>query len=79
VGINVEAKAEDRALMYERKNNNDLDAMIWGGEGGFNPMLDPRNYFPNGDESAYAVPWGYWYGDHEAERAEEPPALNDYG
>lgn len=74
VGVNVEAKSEDRALMYERKNNNDLDAMIWGGEGGFNPMLDPRNYFPNGDESAYAVPWGYWYGDPAAERAEEPPA-----
>jgi peptide/nickel transport system substrate-binding protein len=74
VGILVEAKSEDRALMYERKNNNDLDAMIWGGEGGVNPMLDPRNFFPNGNESAYAVAWAEWYTNPASPIAEEPPA-----
>lgn len=74
VGVLVEAKSEDRALMYERKNNNDLDAMIWGGEGGINPVLDARNYFPNSDESAYAEAWAYWYVNPADERAEEPPA-----
>jgi peptide/nickel transport system substrate-binding protein len=74
VGILAEAKSEDRSLMYERKNNNDLDAMIWGGEGGVNPILDPRNFFPNGNESAYAVAWAAWYGNPEDPLAEEPPA-----
>jgi len=74
VGVQVEAKSEDRALMYERKDNNDLDAYIWGGEGGLNPILDPRNYFPNGNESGYAVAWGYWYNSPDDPRAEEPPA-----
>ncbi|MBN1370549.1 MAG: ABC transporter substrate-binding protein [Anaerolineaceae bacterium] len=74
VGIMAEAKSEDRSLMYERKNNNDLDAMIWGGEGGFNPILDPRNFFPNGNESAYAVAWAAWYTNPADPLAEEPPA-----
>ena len=74
VGIQVEAKSEDRSLMYERKNNNDLDAMIWGGEGGVNPILDPRNYFPNGNESGYAVAWAAWYTNPADPLAEEPPA-----
>jgi peptide/nickel transport system substrate-binding protein len=74
VGINVDAKPEDRALMYERKNANDLDAMIWGGEGGLGPMFDARNFFPNSNESAYAVPWGNWYSGARDASAEEPPA-----
>jgi len=74
VGILAEAKSEDRSLMYERKNNNDLDAMIWGGEGGVNPILDPRNFFPNGNESAYAVAWAAWYSNPADPLAEEPPA-----
>jgi peptide/nickel transport system substrate-binding protein len=74
VGINVEAKPEDRSLMYTRKDNNDLDAMIWGGEGGINPMMDPRSYFPNGTESVYGVAWALWYGGSTSETAEEPPA-----
>ncbi len=74
VGILAEAKSEDRALMYQHKNDNDLDAMIWGGEGGMNPILDPRNFFPNGDESGYAVAWAYWYVNPATPLAEEPPA-----
>lgn len=73
VGINVEAKPEDRSLLYTRKDNNDLDAMIWGGEGGVNPMMDPRFYFPNGGESAYAIAWQAWYNGSTSEIAEEPP------
>jgi peptide/nickel transport system substrate-binding protein len=74
VGVNVEAKPEDRSLMYTRKDANDLDAMLWGGEGGVNPMMDPRSYFPNGTESAYAVAWALWYQGTTSEFAEEPPA-----
>ncbi len=73
VGILAEAKSEDRALMYERKNNYDHDAFIWGGEGGINPILDPRNFFPNGNESGYAVAWAAWYQNPDDPLAEEPP------
>ncbi|MCL6547654.1 MAG: ABC transporter substrate-binding protein [Alicyclobacillus sp.] len=74
VGINAECKPEDRALMYQRKEANDLDAMIWGGEGGYGSIFDPRNFFPNGTESAYAVAWAKWYMGVRDETAEEPPA-----
>ncbi len=73
VGINAEAKPEDRALMYQRKNANDLDAMVWNGEGGLGPILDPRSFFPNGQESPYAIPWAYWYMGIRDNTAEEPP------
>ncbi len=73
VGILAEAKSEDRALLYEHKNNYDHDAFIWGGEGGVNPILDPRNYFPNSNESGYAVAWAAWYQNPKDPLAEEPP------
>lgn len=72
VGINVEYKAEARDLLYQRKDNNDTDAMLWGGEGGLNPLLDARNFAPVHYESAWAPAWRNWY--QQAENAEEPPA-----
>jgi peptide/nickel transport system substrate-binding protein len=74
VGVDVQAKPEDRSLLYTRKDGNDLDAMIWGGEGGMGPTLDPRNFFPYSTESAYAVAWARWYGGARDDTAEEPPA-----
>ncbi len=74
VGVSVESKPEDRSLMYQRKDSNDLDAMIWGGEGGVNPMMDARSYFPYSTESAYAVAWALWYAGSTTAIAEEPPA-----
>jgi peptide/nickel transport system substrate-binding protein len=71
VGIQAEAKSEDRSLMYEHKDSNDLDAMIWGGEGGINPILDARNFFPFSGESGFAQAWVWWYNNDE--RGEEPP------
>ena len=74
VGIRAEAKLEDRALVYARKNNNDIDAMIWGGEGGLGVIFIPRCFFPTDIESFYAVPWGNWYQGFRDGTAEEPPA-----
>ncbi|MBI5303859.1 MAG: ABC transporter substrate-binding protein [Chloroflexi bacterium] len=74
VGVNVQAKPEDRALLYQRKDANDLDAMIWNGEGGLGPMFDPRNFFPYSTESAFAEAWQYWYNGVRDNTAEEPPA-----
>lgn len=73
VGINVEYKDSARDLLYQRKDNNDSDATLWGGEGGLNPLLDPRNFAPVHYESNWAVAWKNWY-TKTAENAEEPPA-----
>jgi peptide/nickel transport system substrate-binding protein len=73
VGVNVEAKPEDRSLLYTRKDANDLDAMIWNGEGGVNPMMDMRSFFPYSGESAWAEAWQMWYNGSTSEFAEEPP------
>jgi len=73
VGINVEGKPEDRSLLYQRKDANDLDAMTWGGEGGFGAIFDMRNFFPSSTEAAYAVAWARWYGGARDANAEEPP------
>lgn len=74
VGLNVQAKPEDRTLLYERKNSNELDAMMWFGEGGANPISDPRSYFPYSLESSWAIAWAHSYMGTGSEFAEEPPA-----
>jgi peptide/nickel transport system substrate-binding protein len=73
VGITVQAKPEDRTLLYQRKDANDLDAMLWFGEGGVDPISDPRSYFPNRLESPYGIAWSHWYMGTGSEFAEEPP------
>jgi peptide/nickel transport system substrate-binding protein len=73
VGINAEYKDEARDLLYQRKDNNDTDATLWGGEGGLNPLLDVRNFAPVHYESNWAVAWKNWY-TKTKENAEEPPA-----
>ena len=74
VGVNVEAASEDRALYYTRKGNNDGEAFLWQGEGGINPILDPRFYFPYSGESNWAEAWQAWYNNPTSPIAEEPPA-----
>jgi peptide/nickel transport system substrate-binding protein len=75
VGVDMELVVEDRTLFYDRKAANQHDAAIWGGDGGLEVILEPRWYFPNGNESNYGEAWQYWYNNPNDERAEEPPAL----
>lgn len=75
VGIDMQLVVEDRSVFYDRKAANLHDAAIWGGDGGLDVMLEPRWYFPNGNESNYAEAWQYWYNNPNDERAEEPPAI----
>lgn len=75
VGIQMELVVEDRSLFYDRKAANQHDAAIWGGDGGLDVMLEPRWYFPNGNESNYGEAWQYWYNNPNDERAEEPPEI----
>jgi len=72
VGIDMQPKVEDRALMYTHKDANEFMAMDWGGDGGLDVILEPRWYFPYSAESQYAELWQYWY--NKDPRGEEPPA-----
>lgn len=75
VGIELVIKSEDRALLYTRKEANDHDAVIWGGDGGLDVILEPRWYFPFSLESNYAEAWVSWYENDPAPLTppEEPP------
>ena len=74
VGIDMTPKVEDRALMYTRKDANEFDAMVWGGDGGLDVILEPRWYFPFSAESQFGELWQYWY--NKDSRGEEPPAAH---
>jgi peptide/nickel transport system substrate-binding protein len=72
VGVAVEHKPLERNLMYTHKDGNDLDAMIWAGEGGANAIMDARSYLPWSTESGWGVAWALWYTQANSEFKEEP-------
>lgn len=74
VGIEAQLNVVDRTLLYERKEANQHDVVIWGGDGGLDVILEPRWYFPYSNESNFAEAWQYWYNNSSDPRAEEPSA-----
>ena len=78
VGIDMQVKFEERALLYERKDANEHDAVVWAGDGGgLDSMLELRWYMPWSGESNYATPWGYYYGGAAGGIEPYPPAGED--
>ncbi|MDQ3657730.1 MAG: ABC transporter substrate-binding protein, partial [Chloroflexota bacterium] len=80
VGINASLNPEDRSLMYTRKDANEHDCAVWGGDGGLNDaMLEARWYFPHSTESLYGVGWVIWDdragGTPQAEPVEPPESI----
>jgi peptide/nickel transport system substrate-binding protein len=76
VGVDAQLKAEDRSLLYTRKNANDHDCVVWQGPGALSDaILDPRWYMPFNNESNYAEAWVTWYQQpaNPQTPAEEPP------
>lgn len=74
VGIRITIKTEDRSLFYERKDANEHDLSVWGGDGGMDVVLEPRWYFPYSGESLYGEAWQQWYNTRGAEGMEPPEA-----
>ncbi|MAS33902.1 MAG: ABC transporter substrate-binding protein [Anaerolineaceae bacterium] len=74
VGIDGQANVIDRSILYQRKEANQADATVWGGDGGLDVILEPRWYFPYSNESNFAPAWQYWYNNSSDPRAEEPNA-----
>lgn len=78
IGIDMQINSIDRSLLYTRKDSNEHDASVWGGDGGLDVILEPRWYFPYSGESLYAEAWQTWFNNPSGEGAltapEEPPA-----
>ena len=73
IGIDAQLVLEERSLFYDRKELNEHDANVWGGDGGLDVILEPRWYFPFSGESNYAIAWQNWFNNPEGELSEEPP------
>jgi peptide/nickel transport system substrate-binding protein len=78
VGVDMQINSIDRSLLYTRKDTNEHDATVWGGDGGLDVILEPRWYFPYSGESLYGEAWQVWYNNPSGEGSltppEEPPA-----
>jgi peptide/nickel transport system substrate-binding protein len=79
VGIDGQVKVEDRSLLYTRKDANQHDAVVWGGDGGLKDgLIEARWYFPFSNESNYAEAWMTYFrnpsGAGAQTKPEEPPA-----
>ncbi|TDC92966.1 ABC transporter substrate-binding protein [Nonomuraea deserti] len=78
VGVEMKVNPIERTLFYDRKmaKNNEHDANVWAGDGGYRVEIqEARWWFPNGEESNYATPWGvYFQTDGKGEHAQDPPA-----
>lgn len=73
LGLDVRVESYSQGEWYARKERNLHDVVIWSGDGGIDPLLEPRYYAPVTVESNYAIPWARWHVDPQAPGAEEPP------
>jgi ABC-type transport system substrate-binding protein len=77
VGIDAQIKPEDRNLFIERKEANDHDAAVWGGNQGAldDALVAPLWYFPSSiTDQAYGIPWANWYNGDPGPSEKPPPA-----
>ena len=84
VGIGMQINSMDRSLLYTRKDSNEHDVSVWGGDGGLDVILEPRWYFPYSGESLYAEAWQTWFNNpsgegctHSAGRTTSRPSTTD--
>ncbi len=74
VGIDMQVEVEDRSILYDRKEANEHQAVVWGGGGGLEVFLDPRWYMPFSHESNFATAWASWFNGDEIRGIEPPEA-----
>ncbi|NQT52463.1 ABC transporter substrate-binding protein, partial [bacterium] len=78
VGVRVILRSRARALFNTQQYALQHDLDVWGGNGEFIPVIQPR-YFVPVQESFYALAYARWfltgglYGDPRSEKHPEPP------
>lgn len=73
LGIEVQLNPLSTIELMERKGKNQHDAVVWGGDGGLDVLMDPRYYLPLNENSSFAVAWARWRMNPHDPLAEEPP------
>ncbi len=75
VGVEVLLDAVSDELFTNRREQNELQASMFTGEGGagLTAMLDPRYYVPGELFGMYGNGWFYWYGNAQEAIQVEPP------
>jgi ABC-type dipeptide/oligopeptide/nickel transport system permease component/ABC-type transport system substrate-binding protein len=61
VGLRVVPQIRSRPLFYVEKAGLQHDLTLWGSNGEFFPLIDPRNFLPFSHESNFAPAWAMWY------------------
>lgn len=74
VGIEAELQQVPRQEAEASFGKNEFDATVWGGDGGFEVILEPRYYFPFSIWSLYGLLWAKWFNNPQDPLAEEPSA-----
>ncbi|CAA9553978.1 MAG: ABC transporter, substrate-binding protein (cluster 5, nickel/peptides/opines) [uncultured Thermomicrobiales bacterium] len=77
VGVQAQLQPQDRSLLYQRKDANQHECVVWGGDGGLNDaILEMRWYAPVNNESNYGIGWWQWFAQpaNPLAAAVEPPA-----
>jgi ABC-type dipeptide/oligopeptide/nickel transport system permease component len=81
VGIRAILRMKSRQLFYTEKITRKHDFTVWGSNGEYLPILDPKSFIPMGGEANYALGFAQWYvhgglyGNPKANKASciEPP------
>ncbi len=62
IGIDLGINTMERALFYERGQNNDYDIDLEASTGGLHPTTDPRSWLSvHALDSRQSIPWVQWY------------------
>ena len=61
VGVRCVLRIRSRQLFYREKEAREHDFCVWGGNGEYFPILEPRNFVPVSGESNYAIGYAMWY------------------
>lgn len=77
IGVSMEWSLLPQSEFFSRLTQNQHDAAVMKGAGGYAAMLEPEFFVPASFENAaqvfYAIPWARWFNDPNTPGAETPP------
>lgn len=74
VGLKAAIKSEDRSIMWDAANGNQVQIAVWGTDRAIEPFVDPIYLLPYDNRSWFAPSYGTWYqsGGVKGEKPEGP-------
>ena len=78
LGVELIMKEEARQLWSQRVAAGEHEMTVWVGSAEFNPLIDPRHFFPFATGSSYMAPaYSDWF-QSDGKEGTEPPAGSDF-